>query len=114
MIDASYADKAKQDGLKEPPKRVSMEVSVPSVAPQSSEERKGEMTMDALLASYEQDLDIEPQGSLEGDESQIAAGVNLLKQVSEQQMDIAIKREQSLSQGEAIDRYMPTNNVLIA
>ncbi len=29
-------------------------------------------------------------------------------------MDIAIKREQSLSQGEAIDKYMPTNNVLVA
>jgi len=38
--------------------------------------------------------------------------VNLLKQASEQLTEVAIEREQSLSQGEAIDKFMPTSNVM--
>ena len=42
----------------------------------------------------------------------IAAEVNLLKQQSEQIMEVAMEREQSLSMGEAIDNFMPTGNVM--
>ena len=35
-----------------------------------------------------------------------------MKQVSEQHIEMALKKEQSLSHGDAIDQYMPTENVL--
>ena len=36
----------------------------------------------------------------------------MIKQYSESQMDVALHKEQSLQHGEAIDQYMPTENVL--
>lgn len=44
----------------------------------------------------------------------MAQDVNLLKQVSEQQMDLALKKEQSLTHGESIDNYMPTDQAIAA
>ena len=40
--------------------------------------------------------------------------VNLLKQVSEQQMDLALKKEQSLTHGESMDNFMPTEQAINA
>ena len=93
-----------------------MSVTVPNVpTAQTSEESKGNSTLDDLLAHYEEDLGIDNSQYLNFEPesgAQIAAEVNLLKQASEQIMEVAIEREQSLSQGEAIDKFMPTTNVM--
>ena len=44
----------------------------------------------------------------------MAQDVNLLKQVSEQQMDLALKKDESLTHGESIDNYMPTDQTIAA
>lgn len=78
------------------------------------------MSMDELLSSYEADLGIDNTTSSQflnfNDESStaIAYEVNLFKQASEQNLEVALKKEQSLAQGEAIDMFMPTDNVLRA
>lgn len=65
------------------------------------------MTMNDLLAGYEEDLGIEeanePSDFDTGAGANIAHEVNLLKQVSEQQMETALRHEMSLSHGESID-----------
>ena len=69
-------------------------------------------TMDELLGAYEDELDIDTT-DLDGiSGAKMAQEVNLLKQASEQQMDVAMQREQSLQHGEAIDNFMPTGNVI--
>ena len=68
-------------------------------------------TMDELLGAYENELDIDTDvDGVAG--AKMAQEVNLLKQASEQQMDMALQREQSLQHGEAIDNFMPTGNVI--
>ena len=104
--------------------KVTVDVRVPSIAKQqTSEERKdvsSNMTMDELLSQYENDLGIDPvpDNSLlslnEERTASIAAEVNLLKQSSEQILEVALKKEQSLSQGDSIDKYMPLFNVIQA
>lgn len=67
------------------------------------------MSMDELLASYEDEFGIENAAANQllnlNDESSatIAYEVNLFKQASEQIMDVALKKEKSLAQGESID-----------
>lgn len=71
--------------------------------------------MDDLLAGYEDELGIDSAQAdkMESETSAtIAQEVNLLKQASESQMEVAMKKEQSLSHGDGIDQYMPTENVL--
>ena len=68
--------------------------------------------MDDLLGAYEDELDIDRDDFDDDEGAKMAQEVNLLKQASEQQMDMAMQREQSLSHGEAIDQYMPTGNVI--
>ena len=63
--------------------------------------------MDDLLSGYEDQFDI--KGVIDFDKTKgatIAAEVNMLKQASEQQLDIAMRKEQSLSHGESIDNFM--------
>lgn len=70
--------------------------------------------MNDLLAGYEEDLGITEEESPDFDEdagATIAHEVNLLKQVSEQQMEFALRQEMSLSHGESIDQYMNTTKV---
>ena len=63
--------------------------------------------MNDLLAGYEEDLGIaeaeEPSDFNDPTGASIAHEVNLLKQVSEQQMETALRHEMSLSHGESID-----------
>ena len=63
--------------------------------------------MNDLLAGYEEDLGIaeaeEPSDFGESNGASVAREVNLLKQVSEQQMETALRHEMSLSHGESID-----------
>ena len=54
---------------------------------------------------------MEDMDSLVG--SKIAQEVNLLKQQSSQQMEVAMKREQSLQLGESIDRHMSCEDSLM-
>lgn len=73
------------------------------------------LTMDELLAQYEDDLGIDNSRYLNFEPesgAQIAAEVNLIKQASEQIMEVAMKREQSLAQGDAIDQFMDTDNCI--
>ena len=51
--------------------------------------------MDELLGAYENELDIDTDFD-DMAASKMAQEVNLLKQASEQQMDVAMQREQSL------------------
>ena len=80
------------------------------------EKRPDQMNMDELLNAYEDDLGIDQTTNDIDDESlgRMAQDVNLLKQVSEQQMDLALKKEQSLTHGESIDNYMPTDQAIAA
>ena len=69
--------------------------------------------MNDLLAGYEEDLGIKDTNDQaedfdDGTGSTIAHEVNLLKQVSEQQLEVALRQEMSLSHGESIDQYMNT------
>ena len=69
--------------------------------------------MNDLLAGYEEDLGIKDEDEEITDYNEesgatIAHEVNLLKQVSEQQMEFALRQEMSLSHGESIDQYMNT------
>ena len=75
-----------------------------------------QMNMDELLNAYEDDLGIDQTTADIDDESlgRMAQDVNLLKQVSEQQMDLALKKEQSLTHGESIDNFMPTEQAINA
>ena len=70
------------------------------------------MNMNDLLASYEEDLGIEEDNVTDDYNNDagatIAQEVNLLKQVSEQQLEVALKHEMSLQHGESIDQYMNT------
>ena len=65
--------------------------------------------MNDLLAAYEDDLGITEENQQTqsdfNDQSgaTIAHEVNLLKQVSEQQMEVALRQEMSLCHGESID-----------
>ena len=70
--------------------------------------------MDELLGNYEQELDIDTDSDQLASRNGcvIAQEVNLLKQASEQNMEVAMKKEQSLSHGEAIDQYMPTDSCI--
>lgn len=52
--------------------------------------------MDDLLGAYENELDIDTGDFDDMAASKMAQEVNLLKQASEQQMDVAMQREQSL------------------
>ena len=80
------------------------------------QKRPDQMNMDELLNAYEDDLGIDQTTNDIDDESlgRMAQDVNLLKQVSEQQMDLALKKEQSLTHGESIDNYMPTDQAIAA
>ena len=63
--------------------------------------------MNDLLAGYEDQFKI--KNVIDFDNAKgatIAAEVNMLKQASEQQMDLAMRKEQSLTHGESIDNYM--------
>ena len=53
-------------------------------------------TMDDLLGAYENELEIDTEDFDGMAASKMAQEVNLLKQASEQQMDVAMQREQSL------------------
>ena len=76
----------------------SLSVTVPNANAAAGEENK-EMnqstTMDELLGAYEDELEIDTDFD-DMAASKMAQEVNLLKQVSEQQMDVAMQREQSL------------------
>ena len=66
------------------------------------------MNMNDLLAAYEDDLGITEDQQAPSDFNDqsgatIAHEVNLLKQVSEQQMEVALRQEMSLCHGESID-----------
>ena len=79
----------------------------------STNTNKDNMNMNDLLASYEEDLGIEEDDAAMTDYNNdagatIAQEVNLLKQVSEQQLEVALKHEMSLQHGESIDQYMNT------
>ena len=52
--------------------------------------------MDELLGAYENELEIDTDDFDDMAASKMAQEVNLLKQASEQQMDVAMQREQSL------------------
>ena len=97
----------------------SLTVSIPGMSAAAGEERKdgeGKSTMDDLLSGFEDELGIENAGEDFGEDSAAAISqeVNLLKQASSVQLELAMKKEQSLSTGDAIDQYMPTENVLAA
>lgn len=76
----------------------SLSVTVPNANAAAGEEDKEmneSQTMDELLGAYENELDIDTDFD-DMAASKMAQEVNLLKQASEQQMDVAMQREQSL------------------
>ena len=67
---------------------------------------EGKATMDELLAGFEDDLGIDAPANDDYDDDaaqKITAEINLLKQASESQMEVALQKEQSLQHGESID-----------
>ena len=86
-MDVDYLKKviAKSEEAQPETQKVSLRVEVPTI-PEAEETKKdtSNMTMDELLANYEQDLGIEQgQDFEENSGAQIASEVNLLKQASE-------------------------------
>ena len=69
--------------------------------------QKENPTMDELLAGYEEDFGLDDHPDFDSDKgATIASEVNLLKQVSEQHMNLALTTEASLSRPESIDQHM--------
>ena len=70
-------------------------------------------TLDELLGAYEEDLSIPNAEDLDAAVSaKMAQEINLLKQASSQQFDIALKSELSLQHGESIDQAMDTESCM--